>query len=73
MKAEKNRIEDLLTPEEVCALLKIKKQRLYEWVHFEKIPYIKIGRFLRFSGKRIKEWLEENTHDTMEENEIRSE
>ena len=73
MKTGKNVIEDLLTPEEVCSLLKIKKQRLYEWVHFDRIPYIKIVRFLRFSGKRIKEWLEENTHDTIEENEIRSE
>lgn len=73
MHINNNEIDDLLTPDEVCDLLKIKKQRLYEWVHFDRIPYIKIGRFLRLSGKRIKEWLEENTHDRMDENEIRSE
>ena len=73
MKSEGNELIDLLTPDEVCSLLKIKKQRLYEWVHFGLIPYIKLGRFLRFSRKKIFEWLEENTHDTMDSDEIRSE
>ena len=53
---------ELLTPEEVCGILRIKKQRLYEWVHYNRIPYIKIGgRFLRFSKEQIQEWLDANT------------
>ena len=66
-------LESLMTPEEVCILLKIKKQRLYEWVHFDKIPYIKVGRFLRFSRSRLIQWLEENAHDIINSDEIRSE
>lgn len=69
MKENAKGFEDLLTPEEVCSLLRIKKQRLYEWVHFNQIPYIKVGRFLRFSGKKIKEWLESNTYDIIRTNE----
>jgi excisionase family DNA binding protein len=63
MKAIGKELEDLLTPDEICSILKIKKQRLYEWVHFNQIPYIKVGRFLRFSRKQIKEWLESNSFD----------
>jgi excisionase family DNA binding protein len=55
-------MEKLLTPEEVCGMLRIKKQRLYEWVHYNRIPYIKAGRFLRFSKEQIEEWLRENTY-----------
>lgn len=55
-------MDKLLTPEEVCAMLRIKKQRLYEWVHYNRIPYMKAGRFLRFSKEQIEAWLRENTY-----------
>jgi excisionase family DNA binding protein len=57
--------EDLLTPEELCSLLKVKKQRVYEWVHLGRIPYIKVGRFLRFSRPDIEAWLKSNSSDIM--------
>jgi excisionase family DNA binding protein len=63
MKAERVEFAELLTPEEVCALLKIKRQRLYEWVHFGRIPYVKIGRFLRFSKSSLDEWLKASSFD----------
>ncbi len=73
MKAREKDLESLMTPEEVCDLLKIKKQRLYEWVHFNQIPYIKVGRFLRFSRSKIIQWLEANAYDIIPPDEIRSE
>ena len=54
---------ELLTPDELSGMLKVKKQRIYEWVHYKRIPYIKVGRFLRFSKDQIQEWLRENTCD----------
>lgn len=63
--------DDLLTPEELCSLLKVKKQRLYEWVHLGRIPYIKVGRFLRFSRSQINAWLESNTFDIIDNDEPR--
>lgn len=55
-------MEKLLTPEEVCGMLRIKKQRLYEWVHYKRIPYVKTGRFLRFSKEQIEAWLDANAY-----------
>lgn len=66
-------LKDLMTPEELCSLLKVKKQRVYEWVHLGRIPYIKVGRFLRFSRTQINEWLEANTFDIIESDEPRIE
>ena len=63
MKNEAASFDELMTPEEVCALLRIKKQRLYEWVHFKQIPYVKVGRFLRFSSGALRQWLAENSSD----------
>jgi excisionase family DNA binding protein len=65
MKAERVEFAELLTPEEVCSLLRIKKQRLYEWVHFKQIPYVKVGRFLRFSSEALRQWLAANSSDIM--------
>lgn len=62
-KRNKEVFEDLLTPEELCSLLKVKKQRLYDWVHLNRIPYIKVGRFLRFSRSDIEDWLKSNSSD----------
>ncbi len=31
---------------------------IYHWVSQKKIPYIKIGRNVRFDTEAIKEWLE---------------
>ncbi|MFB0562992.1 MAG: helix-turn-helix domain-containing protein [Candidatus Lokiarchaeia archaeon] len=59
----KSFLEDLLTPEELCSMLKVKKQRLYEWVHLNRIPYIKVGRFLRFSRSDIEAWLQSKSSD----------
>jgi excisionase family DNA binding protein len=70
---DKDESWELLTPEELCSLLKIKKQRLYEWVHLGRIPYLKVGRFLRFSRSRIQEWLESQTFGIIENDETFSE
>lgn len=64
-------MEDLLTLEELCSLLKVKKQRIYEWVHLGRIPYTKVGRFLRFSRSQINAWLESNTFDIIDNDEPR--
>jgi excisionase family DNA binding protein len=54
-------------------MLRIKKQRLYEWVHYNRIPYVKTGRFLRFRKEQIDQWMKENQKgfDYYEESEAR--
>ncbi|MBN1113750.1 MAG: helix-turn-helix domain-containing protein [Oligoflexia bacterium] len=47
----------ILTIEEVSAWLKVKPKTLYSMVHRCDIPFLKVGRLLRFEKKAIEEWL----------------
>lgn len=48
----------ILTFDEATALLKIKKSRLRTAIFHKEIPYIKIGRLIRFDLSDLKNWLE---------------
>ena len=49
---------DVLTADEVAELLRINRNTVYEAFHRGEIPGVRIGRVIRFSRKRIREWLE---------------
>ena len=51
---------DLLTPDEVCDLLSISKKTLYGWTSRHEIPFIKLGRLLRFRREEIDQWLKDS-------------
>ena len=42
-----------LTAEELAATLQVDKATVYEWVKANKIPYLKVGRFLRFNLQAV--------------------
>lgn len=48
----------ILTFNEACDFLKIKKSRLRTAVFRKEIPYIKIGRLIRFDLEDLKVWLD---------------
>lgn len=48
----------LLTFKETCEFLQIKASRLRTAIFRKEIPFIKIGRLLRFDPKDLKEWIE---------------
>lgn len=50
---------ELLGIEEAAAYLGIKRSTLYGWVHYRKIPFIKIGRLVKFRSETLKQWVEE--------------
>jgi excisionase family DNA binding protein len=50
---------DLLTPDDVCALLKVKKSWLYDAVEDGSIETIRLGKQLRFRPSAIVRYLEE--------------
>lgn len=50
---------DLLTPDDVCALLKVKKSWLYDAVEDGSIETIWLGKQLRFRPSAIVRYLEE--------------
>ncbi len=51
---------DLMTYDEVAALLGVPKGTLYAWVHDRRLPHIRLGpRLVRFSRKALAAWLAE--------------
>jgi excisionase family DNA binding protein len=49
---------DLLTPDDVCALLKVKKSWLYDAVEDGSIETIRLGKQLRFRPSAILRYLD---------------
>lgn len=50
--------DELLTVQNVCDLLNVKKSYVYWLTHSKKIPFIKIGGLLRFRKADIDAWLQ---------------
>ena len=56
-----NSTQKLLTIEDASNLLSIKVSRLRTAVFRKEIPYIKIGRLVRFKESDLMEWVESKT------------
>ena len=55
-------MEKLLTIDDVSRIFGVSKTTVYRWVHFDYIPYIKIGGVLRFEEKSVLKWLNARKH-----------
>jgi excisionase family DNA binding protein len=42
-----------VTAEELAEILRVDKATIYEWVKADKIPCLKVGRFLRFNLQAV--------------------
>jgi excisionase family DNA binding protein len=42
----------------LSTMLSVKPKTIYDWVHKDYIPHIKLGQLVRFDENEIKEWLE---------------
>ncbi len=49
-----------MTSEQVCEWLQVKMDWLYDKVSKNEIPYVKIGRILRFKKTEMVTWVEEH-------------
>lgn len=54
-------MENLLNIVEVEKLLQVKKSTLRSWVFSKRIPFIKVGRLVRFKQSDIEAWLQKQT------------
>ena len=45
----------------IAEYLGMKKYTIYCWVNQRKIPYVKMGRLLRFDTRMINKWVEDNS------------
>jgi len=50
-------MEKLLTVNDICDILQVKKGLVYKWVHYGYVPYVKIGNVLRFKELQIEKWI----------------
>ena len=48
----------LLSPQELSAALNISIEPVYAWTSQKRIPYIKMGRLVRFNADEVNKWLE---------------
>jgi excisionase family DNA binding protein len=44
---------ELCTPKELATLLKVPSKTIYYWVSRKEIPYIRVGRHLRFNAEQV--------------------
>ncbi|MBN2416791.1 helix-turn-helix domain-containing protein [bacterium] len=51
----------LLNTDEASDLLGIKPWTLRAWVSQRRIPYVKIGRCVRFNRQALEEYVQQNT------------
>jgi excisionase family DNA binding protein len=49
--------DEIMTPDEVCAYLKINKDWLYDQVQARRIPHLRLGRQLRFRRAELLDFL----------------
>jgi excisionase family DNA binding protein len=52
-------MEKYLTIEEVCDILQVKKHYIYGLTSRKQIPFVKLGRFVRFERDKIEKWLKD--------------
>jgi excisionase family DNA binding protein len=53
-------MENLLTPDELIAILKVPKSWLYGRIHAGTLPfrYCKVGHYIRFPESAVREYIE---------------
>jgi excisionase family DNA binding protein len=63
-------LHELLTVEEVATLLKVSKSWVYEHTRSpgtrrsERLPYIKVGKYVRFDARALRTFLEKKCRTT---------
>ncbi len=55
-------MDELLNSEQAAQILGIKPQSLAVWrLHGENLPFVKVGRLVRYRRSDIEKWLEAQT------------
>jgi excisionase family DNA binding protein len=53
-------IDGWMTSDQVCEWLQLRREYLYDLVATDRIPYVKLGRLLRFKRAELEAWIEEH-------------
>jgi excisionase family DNA binding protein len=55
---------NLCTPSEIAKLLKVSPKSIYYWVKRDELPFIRVGRHLRFDPQKVISYLTEKTDES---------
>jgi excisionase family DNA binding protein len=50
-------MDKLLSIEEIAGVLGVPKSTVYSWTHKKTVPFIKVGRLVRFQPGEMEKWL----------------
>ncbi len=50
-------MEELLTTEELCKMLKVRESYIRNLRSQKRIPYVKLGRLVRYKATDIEQWI----------------
>ena len=53
-------MERLMTAKQVSELIEVKPSTIYQWVHEGFIPYVKLGKCVRFKKDELFRWIDKN-------------
>lgn len=53
-------MEKLMTAKQVSALLEVNPSTIYQWVHLGLIPYVKLGKCVRFKKAELFRWIDKS-------------
>jgi excisionase family DNA binding protein len=53
-------MERLITAKQVSELIEVRPSTVYQWVHLGLIPYVKIGKSVRFKKDELFRWIDKN-------------
>ena len=45
-----------ITVEELCGLLSINNETVYDWIKAKRLPAYRVGKFWRFEPQELIEW-----------------
>ncbi|MBI3316378.1 MAG: helix-turn-helix domain-containing protein [Candidatus Omnitrophica bacterium] len=49
-----------MTAKQVSELIEVKRSTIYQWVHEGFIPYVKLGKTVRFKKAELFRWIDKN-------------
>lgn len=49
-----------MTAKQVSELIEVKPSTIYQWVHLGLIPYVKLGKCVRFKKAELFRWIDKN-------------
>ena len=53
-------MERLMTAKQVSELIEVRPNTIYQWVHLGLIPYVKLGKSVRFKKIELFRWIDKN-------------